>query len=39
MQLMVRHQPFDENDNYSVAYSLFVVLLVKGMQQQKMIEE
>lgn len=34
------HKPTDENDNYSVAYSLFVVPLVKGMQeQQKMIEE
>ncbi|MBL0308270.1 MAG: tail fiber domain-containing protein [Bacteroidetes bacterium] len=34
------HKPVDENDNYSVAYSLFVVPLVKGMQeQQKMIEE
>lgn len=33
------HKPNDENDNYSIAYSQFVVPLVKGMQeQQKMIE-
>ena len=33
------HKPADENDNYSLAYSLFTVPLVKGMQeQQKMIE-
>ena len=34
------HRPADENDNYSVAYSLFVVPLVKGMQeQQKIIDQ
>ena len=34
------HKPANENDNYSLAYSLFVVPLVKGMQeQQKMIEQ
>ena len=33
------HVPQDENDNYSLAYSQFVVPLVKGMQeQQTMIE-
>lgn len=33
------HIPENENDNYSIAYSEFVVPLVKGMQeQQKMIE-
>lgn len=33
------HKPNDDNDNYSIAYSQFVVPLVKGMQeQQKMIE-
>ncbi|KPH14747.1 tail fiber domain-containing protein [Chryseobacterium sp. ERMR1:04] len=33
------HTPENENDNYSIAYSEFVVPLVKGMQeQQKMIE-
>ncbi|SHK85593.1 tail fiber domain-containing protein [Chryseobacterium polytrichastri] len=33
------HTPENENDNYSLAYSEFVVPLVKGMQeQQKMIE-
>jgi trimeric autotransporter adhesin len=33
------HVPQDENDNYSLAYSQFVVPLVKGMQeQQAMIE-
>ena len=34
------HAPVDENDNYSVNYSQFVVPLVKGMQeQQPLIEE
>ncbi len=34
------HKPADENDNYSIAYSLFTVPLVKAVQeQQKMIEE
>ncbi|MDZ4822745.1 MAG: tail fiber domain-containing protein, partial [Flavobacteriales bacterium] len=33
------HAPADENDNYSVAYSLFVVPLVKGMQEQQMMIE
>ena len=34
------HTPDDKNDNYSIAYSQFVVPLVKGMQeQQQMIEE
>lgn len=34
------HVPDNENDNYSLAYSQFVVPLVKGMQeQQDMIEE
>lgn len=34
------HKPNDENDNYSIAYSQFVVPLVKGMQeQQKMIDQ
>ncbi|MBK9449679.1 MAG: T9SS type A sorting domain-containing protein [Bacteroidetes bacterium] len=33
------HVPQDENDNYSLAYSQFVVPLVKGMQEQQgMIE-
>lgn len=33
------HVPVDENDNYGLAYSQFVVPLVKGMQeQQAMIE-
>ena len=33
------HIPESENDNYSIAYSEFVVPLVKGMQeQQRMIE-
>ena len=33
------HKPTSENDNYSVAYALFVVPLVKAMQeQQQMIE-
>ena len=33
------HKPNDDNDNYSIAYSQFVIPLVKGMQeQQKMIE-
>lgn len=34
------HKPVDENDNYSLAYSQFVVPLVKAVQQQqKMIED
>ncbi|KAA5532114.1 T9SS type A sorting domain-containing protein [Taibaiella lutea] len=34
------HVPESENDNYSIAYSQFVIPLVKGMQeQQKMIED
>ena len=34
------HIPVDDKDNYSVAYSLFTVPLVKGMQeQQRMIEK
>jgi hypothetical protein len=34
------HIPDNEDDNYSIAYSEFVVPLVKGMQeQQKMIED
>lgn len=33
------HAPENENDNYSISYSQFVVPLVKGMQeQQQMIE-
>lgn len=33
------HTPENENDNYSISYSQFVVPLVKGMQeQQQMIE-
>lgn len=33
------HSPENENDNYSISYSQFVVPLVKGMQeQQQMIE-
>jgi trimeric autotransporter adhesin len=33
------HKPVDENDNYSLAYSQFVVPLVKAVQeQQEMIE-
>jgi trimeric autotransporter adhesin len=34
------HKPENDNDNYSLAYSEFVVPLVKGMQeQQQMIEQ
>ena len=34
------HEPVNEGDNYSVAYSLFTVPLVKAVQeQQKQIEE
>ena len=34
------HTPTNENDNYSISYSQFVVPLVKGMQeQQAMIEQ
>ena len=34
------HKPADENDNYSLAYSLFTVPLVKAVQeQQTMIDE
>jgi len=34
------HVPENDNDNYSISYSQFVVPLVKGMQeQQQMIEE
>lgn len=34
------HTPANENDNYSISYSQFVVPLVKGMQeQQAMIEQ
>jgi trimeric autotransporter adhesin len=33
------HAPQDENDNYSLAYSQFVVPLVKGMQEQQVMIE
>lgn len=34
------HKPENSNDNYSVAYSLFTVPLVKAVQeQQKMIND
>ena len=33
------HAPIDENDNYSIAYSQFVVPLVKGMQEQQVMIE
>ena len=31
------HKPADENDNYSLAYSLFTVPLVKAVQEQQMM--
>jgi trimeric autotransporter adhesin len=33
------HAPADENDNYSLSYSQFVVPLVKGMQEQQVMIE
>lgn len=33
------HKPANENDNYSVSYSLFVVPLVKAVQEQQQIIE
>ena len=31
------HKPANENDNYSIGYSLFVVPLVKAVQEQQQI--